>query len=290
MQAMTMVRSRLREYAMLMRWHRPIGSLLLLWPTLWAVWTAGAGRPSPMTVIVFVAGVFVMRSAGCVINDFADRKFDPQVKRTRERPLAAGRVTPREAIILFVVLCIAGFALVMMLNALTVALAFVGAFLAVSYPFTKRYTNLPQFYLGVAFGWGIPMAFAAETGGVPAAGWVMLGANIFWAVAYDTEYAMVDRDDDVKIGVKSTAILFGRWDRALVGACHALTIGFLAWDGVLVGQGLLYYAGLVGASMFAAYQQVLIRSRDRDRCFRAFLNNNYFGAAVYIGALLGYYR
>ncbi len=290
MQAVTAMRLRLRDYAMLMRWHRPIGALLLLWPTLWALWIAGAGRPSPIVVIVFVAGVFVMRSAGCVINDFADRDFDPHVKRTRGRPIASGRVTPREAIVLFIVLCVAGLALVMLLNALTVALAFIGAFLAASYPFTKRFTHLPQLYLGLAFGWGIPMAFAAETGAVPVAAWVLLGANIFWSVAYDTEYAMVDRDDDARIGVKSTAILFGRWDRALVAASHVLTILFLAWGGALAGRGLLYYAGLAVAAAIAAYQQTLIWTRERDRCFSAFMNNNYFGAAVYIGLLLDYYR
>ncbi|MHB8346326.1 MAG: 4-hydroxybenzoate octaprenyltransferase [Acidiferrobacterales bacterium] len=290
MQAVTSVRSRLRDYAMLMRLHRPIGALLLLWPTLWALWMAGDGRPSLLVVLIFIAGVFVMRSAGCTINDFADRNFDPHVKRTRERPVAAGRVAPREAIALFIVLCLVGFALVMLLNAMTIALAFVGAFLAASYPFTKRYTQLPQFYLGVAFGWGIPMAFAAETGAVPALAWVLLGANIFWAVAYDTEYAMVDRDDDVKIGVKSTAILFGRWDRALVAVSHMLTIAFLAWGGVLARRGMLYYAGLAVAAVIAAYQQKLIRTRNRDRCFSAFMNNNYFGAAVYFGLLLDYYR
>ncbi len=290
MPAVTELRARLRDYAMLMRWHRLIGALLLLWPTLWALWYAGAGRPPLAIVIVFVTGVFMMRSAGCVINDFADRHFDPHVKRTRERPLAAGRVTPREALILFVVLCAISLALVLTLNGLTVMLAFVGAFLAATYPFAKRYTHLPQFYLGVAFGWGIPMAFAAETGAVPAAAWIMLIANIFWAVAYDTEYAMVDRDDDVKIGVKSTAILFGRWDRALVATCHVLTVGFLAWAGILGGLGLRYYAGLAVAGLFAIYQQTLIWSRGRDRCFRAFMNNNYFGAAVYIGMLLSYYR
>ena len=290
MQAVTAMRSRLRDYAMLMRWHRPIGALLLLWPTLWALWIAGAGHPPPLVVIVFVAGVFVMRSAGCVINDFADRDFDPHVKRTRGRPIASGRVTPREAVVLFIVLCVAGLALVMLLNALTIALAFIGAFLAASYPFTKRFTHLPQLYLGLAFGWGIPMAFAAETGSVPIAAWVLLGANIFWSVAYDTEYAMVDRDDDARIGVKSTAILFGHWDRALVAASHVLTILFLAWGGALAGRGLLYYSGLAVAAAIAAYQQTLIWTRERDRCFNAFMNNNYFGAAVYIGLLLDYYR
>ncbi|MHB8455349.1 MAG: 4-hydroxybenzoate octaprenyltransferase [Acidiferrobacterales bacterium] len=282
--------ARLREYAMLMRLHRPIGALLLLWPTLWALWIAGDGRPSPAILAVFVLGVFLMRSAGCVVNDYADRKFDPQVERTRGRPLAAGRVTPREAIILFVVLCLAAFALVMTLNPLTIELSGAGALLAASYPFTKRFTHLPQFYLGVAFGWGIPMAFAAETGAVPAVAWLLLCANIFWSVAYDTEYAMVDREDDRRIGVKSTAILFGRWDRALVGASHALTIGFLAWAGTLAGRGFLYYAGLAAAAALAVHQQLLIRERERDQCFRAFMSNNYFGAAVCAGLVLDFYR
>ncbi len=290
MQAVTTLRSRLYDYAVLMRWHRPIGSLLLLWPTLWALWMAGAGRPSAQLVLVFVAGVFIMRSAGCVINDFADRNFDPHVKRTRDRPIAAGRVTPREAIVLFLVLCAVALVLAMRLNRLAIALAPAGAFLAASYPFTKRFTQLPQFYLGVAFGWGIPMAFAAQSATLPAAAWVMLGANIVWAVAYDTEYAMVDRDDDIRIGVKSTAILFGRWDRALIGISHVLTIVLLAWCGTLAGRGMLYYSGLAAAGVTAVYQQLLIRSRDRERCFRAFMNNNYFGAAVFVGLLLDYYR
>jgi len=287
---MTGFGTRLRDYAMLMRLHRPIGVLLLLWPTLWALWIAGAGRPSPVVAIAFVAGVFLMRSAGCVINDYADRKYDPHVVRTRERPLAAGRVSPQEAIALFVALSLAAFALVLSMNRLTIELSFVGVFLAASYPFSKRYTHLPQFYLGVAFGWGIPMAFAAETGGVPTTAWVLLCANIFWSAAYDTEYAMVDRDDDLKIGVKSTAILFGRWDRAFIGACHMLTLGFLAWAGALAGRGFLYYAGLAAAAALAIHQQFLVRTRDRGPCFRAFMNNNYFGAVIYLGLILDFYR
>ncbi len=290
MQTMTHIRARLREYAMLMRLHRPIGALLLLWPTTWALWIAGDGQPSPVILTVFVLGVFLMRSAGCVINDYADRNFDPHVARTRERPLAAGRVSQREAIVLFVVLCLAAFALVLLLNLLTIELSAAGALLAASYPFTKRFTHLPQLYLGVAFGWGIPMAFAAETGAVPAVAWVLLCANIFWSVAYDTEYAMVDRDDDRRIGVKSTAILFGRWDRALVGFCHALTIGFLAWAGAFAGRGFLYHAGLAAAAVLAVHQQLLIRTRARDQCFRAFLSNKYFGAAVFAGLVLDFYR
>ena len=287
---MTGLATRVRDYAVLMRVHRPIGALLLLWPTLWALWIAGAGRPALAAVSIFAVGVFLMRSAGCVINDYADRNFDPLVERTRDRPLAAGRVSSREAMALFVALCLIAFMLVLSLNALSVELSLVGAFLAASYPFTKRYSHLPQFYLGVAFGWGIPMAFAAETGAVPMVAWVLLGANIFWAVAYDTEYAMVDRDDDLKIGVRSTAILFGHWDRLLIGIFHAFALGLLVWVGTLTGRGLLYYAGLTAAAMFAAYQQFLIRSRDRAQCFRAFMNNNFLGAAVFAGLFLDFYR
>jgi 4-hydroxybenzoate polyprenyltransferase len=280
--------ARFREYAQLMRLHRPIGILLLLWPTLWALWFAGAGRPGLLVAAVFILGVVLMRSAGCVINDYADRDFDPHVARTRERPIAAGRVTPREALVLFVVLCLTAFALVLLMNGLTIALSVIGALLAASYPYTKRYTHLPQFYLGAAFGWSIPMAFAAQTGTIPAIAWVLFGANIVWSVAYDTQYAMVDRDDDLKVGVKSTAILFGRWDRFFVGLFHLLTVVMLAWAGRMAGLGLMYYAGLVAASAIAGYQQGLIRRRERAACFRAFLNNNYFGAVVFAGLLLDY--
>ena len=272
-----------------MRLHRPIGILLLAWPTLWALWIAGQGRPDPYVFVAFVLGVVLMRSAGCVINDYADRNFDPYVERTRDRPVAAGRVSPREALALFAVLCLIAFALVLTLNRLTVLLSFAGAFLAATYPFLKRYSHLPQFYLGMAFGWGIPMAFAAQTGGVPGLAWILFAANIFWAVAYDTAYAMVDREDDLKVGVKSTAILFGRHDRSLIFVFHMVTIALLALTGALAGLGLGYYAGLAAASGFALYQQRLMRHRDRDGCFRAFLNNNWFGAAVFAGLLLNYF-
>ncbi len=280
--------ARLKEYALLMRLHRPIGILLLLWPTLWGLWFAGAGRPGLLVAAVFILGVVLMRSAGCVINDVADRDFDPHVARTRDRPIAAGRVTPREGLLLFAVLCLAAFALVLLMNRLTIALSVIGALLAASYPFTKRYTHLPQFYLGAAFGWSIPMAFAAETGAVPLLAWVVFGANVFWSAAYDTQYAMVDRDDDLKVGVKSTAILFGRWDRLFIALSHLMTIVLLAWAGRMAGLGVMYYAGLVLASAIAGYQQGLIRRRERQACFRAFLNNNYFGAAVFAGLLLDY--
>ncbi len=280
--------ARIKDYALLMRLHRPIGILLLLWPTLWALWIAGAGRPGLQVAAVFVLGVVIMRSAGCVINDYADRDFDPHVARTRDRPIAAGRVTPKEALVLFVVLCLSAFGLVLLMNVLTIALSVIGALLAASYPFTKRYTHLPQFYLGAAFGWSIPMAFAAQTGAIPNVAWVLFGANVFWSVAYDTQYAMVDRDDDLKVGVKSTAILFGDWDRFFVGLSHLLTIVLLAWVGRMAGLGVMYYAGLVLASAIAGYQQGLIRRRVGPACFRAFLNNNYFGAAVFAGLLLDY--
>ena len=284
-----MIAERLKDYARLMRLHRPIGILLLLWPTLWALWIAAQGRPGLHILAVFVLGVVLMRSAGCVINDYADRDFDPHVERTRDRPVAAGRVSPREALVLFAVLCLIAFALVFTLNRLTILLSFAGAFLAATYPFVKRFTHLPQFYLGAAFGWGIPMAFAAQTGGIPPVGWALFAANVCWSVAYDTAYAMVDRDDDYKVGVKSTAILFGRHDRAMIFLFHVVTLSLLAYSGALAGLGLRYYAGLAAAFGFVLYQQHLMRDRTRDGCFRAFLNNNWFGAAVFAGLLLNYF-
>lgn len=283
------VAERVRDYALLMRLHRPIGSFLLLWPTLWALWFAAQGRPDGYLLAVFVFGVFLMRSAGCVINDYADRDFDPYVARTRDRPIAAGRVKPNEAVALFVALCLLGFALVLTLNRLTIFLAFIGAFLAATYPFLKRWTHLPQFYLGVAFGWGIPMAFAAQTGAVPALAWVLLAANICWAVAYDTAYAMADRVDDLKVGVKSTAILFGDYDRLMVGFFHAATLALLVVAGLIAARGMLYYSGLAAAGAFAVYQQVRIRRRAPEACFRAFLDNNRFGAVTFLGLVLDYY-
>ena len=280
---------RLRDYARLMRLDRPIGILLLLWPVLWALWIAAAGKPALPVFVVFVAGVVLMRSAGCVINDYADRGFDPQVERTRNRPLAAGRVSPREALVLFVVLALGAFMLVLFMNRLTILLSFVGAALAASYPFMKRWTHLPQFYLGAAFGWGVPMAFAAQTGSVPADAWILFGATLCWAVAYDTAYAMVDRDDDIRIGVKSTAILFGRADRLMVGLFHALTLTLLVWAGARAGLDLTYYIGLLLAAGLAGWQQWLMRTRSRDGCFRAFLNNNRFGAVIFAGLALDYF-
>ncbi len=275
-------------YARLMRLDRPIGTLLLLWPTLWALWLAGEGHPSPHVFVVFVLGVVVMRSAGCVINDIADRGFDPHVRRTRARPLASGEASVTEALVLFFVLMLIALALVATLGAALIRLAAIGAFLAASYPFLKRYTHLPQFYLGAAFGWGIPMAFAAELGTIPAVAWVLFAANVVWAAAYDTMYAMTDREDDLRIGVKSTAVLFGRHDRLMIGLLQCLTLVLLVVAGWLAGLGTWYIVGLAFAAATAVYQQILVREREPGRCFDAFLNNNWFGAAVFCGVLLHY--
>ncbi len=279
---------RTRQYALLMRVHRPIGGLLFLWPTLWALWVAGSGRPDAKIVAVFIAGVFLMRSAGCVINDYADRHVDPHVERTRSRPIAAGGVSPGEAIGLFLVLCLAAFALVLMLNRLSLLLSLLGLALAASYPFVKRVTHLPQFYLGVAFSWGIPMAFAAQTDTLPGIVWLLVAANLFWVVAYDTLYAMVDRDDDRKVGVKSTAILFGAYDRLLIAVFHLGALTLLAIAGLGLGLNGFFYGGLALAAVFAFFQQYLCRGRTSAGCFAAFVNNSWFGAAVFAGLVLAY--
>lgn len=282
------MKQRLLQYAYLMRLHKPIGIFLLLWPALWALWIAGEGAPDPLVVFVFVAGVVLMRSAGCVINDYADRQFDPHVARTRDRPIAAGRIAPQEALILFAVLCLLAFGLVLLMNRLTILLSLAGAFLALSYPFMKRYTHLPQVYLGAAFGWAVPMAFAAQTGEVPREAWLLFVATVLWATAYDTMYGMVDREDDLKIGVKSTAILFGEADRAIIAIVQVLLLLALLLAGQAAGLGGYYYFGLLLAAALAVYQQYLIRERQPQACFRAFLNNNWFGAAVFAGILLDY--
>ncbi|MEJ2645840.1 MAG: 4-hydroxybenzoate octaprenyltransferase [Gammaproteobacteria bacterium] len=282
------VKDRLHQYYRLTRLDRPIGSLLLLWPAMWALWIAGEGHPRPLIVAVFVLGVFIMRSAGCVLNDYADRHIDPHVKRTKARPLAAGQVSAREALTLFVVLSLLAFALVLLLNRLTVLMSFGGIVLAAVYPFTKRYTHLPQVFLGAAFGWAVPMAFAAQTGAVPKVGWLLFIAAILWAVVYDTMYAMVDRDDDLKIGVKSTDILFGDADRLIIGIVQIMLLGALVLAGRLVHLQSMYYLGLAVAAGLAVYQQYLIKGRERDKCFQAFLNNNWFGGVVFAGIVLHY--
>jgi 4-hydroxybenzoate polyprenyltransferase len=278
---------RLREYALLMRLDKPVGIGLLLWPTLWALWIAGEGRPDAKVLVVFVLGVVLMRSAGCVINDYADRGFDPHVARTKDRPIAAGRVSPREALVLFAVLCLTAFALVLTLDWLTVALSVPAALLAASYPFMKRWTHLPQAYLGVAFSWGIPMAFAAQTGDVPALAWGLFAANLLWAVAYDSFYALVDIADDRRIGVKSSAILFGRAVRPITALLQLAALACLVWVGLRSAQPPVFYAGLAVAAGFAFYQQWLIRGLEPAACFRAFRNSNAFGAAIFLGLLAG---
>ncbi len=282
------VLERLTQYAYLVRLHRPIGTLLLLWPSLWALWIAANGSPPWGMVIIFVLGVTIMRSAGCAINDFADRNIDGEVKRTSERPLVTGRVSPQEAIGVFVVLCLLAFGLVLLLNRTTMYMSVVAVVLAAIYPFAKRYTHLPQIILGMAFGWAVPMAFMAVTETTPPVAWLLYVATVIWALVYDTQYAMVDRDDDIRIGVKSTAILFGENDRLMIGLLQLSVLGIMLLVGHKIELGLYYYLGVAAASGFAVFQQQLIWDRDRDGCFRAFLNNNWFGASVFIGLVLDY--
>jgi 4-hydroxybenzoate polyprenyltransferase len=278
----------IREYARLMRLHRPIGIWLLLWPALWGLWIAGNGRPDPGLLVLFVAGVVVTRSAGCVINDYADREFDPRVARTRDRPLAAGRVAPAEALFLFVALGLIAVWLALQLDPYAQLFAVAGALLAVTYPWLKRIVHVPQFYLGVAFGWSIPMAFAAQTGEVPKIAWLLLTAVVLWAAVYDTMYAMVDREDDERIGVKSTAILFGEADRSLIAVMQAMTLLALWLAGNEAGLGPWYRASLGCAAIFFLYELWLIRRRQPEACFRAFNNNHYVGMVVFVGLVLDY--
>ncbi len=267
----------------LMRLDRPIGSMLLMWPTLWALWIAGDGTPSLKNIIVFVLGVYVMRAAGCVINDFADRNWDGAVERTQARPLATGALTARQAIMLFGALVLIAFILVLFLNTFTLLLSFGGLALAALYPFTKRYTNLPQVVLGAAFGWSIPMAFGAETGGTPPIAWLLFLANILWTVAYDTEYAMCDREDDLKVGIKSTAILFGDRDRLIVGLLQVLTLLVLGLIGYQLAFTWPWYLGLAGMALGFVHQQFRIRYRERWPSFRAFISNHWVGGCVFVG-------
>jgi len=271
-----------------MRLERPIGALLLLWPTLWALWLAGDGSPAAKLVVIFIVGTFVMRGAGCVINDYADRDFDGEVKRTQARPFATGAISEKEALILAAALALVAFVLVLFTNLLTIGLSVVGVIIAAIYPFLKRFTHLPQAWLGIAFSWGIPMAYAAQTGGLPGECWLLLVANLFWVFAYDTIYAMVDRDDDIRIGVKSTAILFGSADRWVVLGCHAMAIALLWLVGANADLGTWYFVSLIAATGFALWEARLYFSRDRDRCFQAFLHNNWFGATVFVGVVVGF--
>ncbi len=274
---------RLGRYARLTRLDKPVGITLLLWPTLWALWLAVGGVPDALNLVVFVAGVVLMRSAGCAINDYADRDFDPHVARTRERPLAAGLIQPWEALMVFAMLALIAFGLVLLLDPIVLKLSVVGVLLAASYPFMKRWHHLPQVHLGIAFSWAIPMAYAAESGGIDLTALLLFLANVLWTVAYDTMYSMADREDDLKIGVKSTAILFGRYDRLIIGLLQFATLALLALVGLRAGLDWAYGAGLLAAAGFALWQQWLIREREPGPCIAAFKNNQWFGMAVFVG-------
>ncbi|MGE0483151.1 MAG: 4-hydroxybenzoate octaprenyltransferase [Gammaproteobacteria bacterium] len=281
-------RQRVAAYLRLARLNRPIGILLLLWPMLWALWLAAGGLPRFDVLAIFIAGTVLMRSAGCVINDYADRHFDGHVERTRDRPLATGAVSEREALVLFAALIVAAALLVLLTNRLTVLLAFGGIALAVSYPYAKRYTYLPQLHLGAAFGWAVPMAFAAQSDALSPLTWLTFSAAVLWAVVYDTEYAMVDRDDDLVLGIKSTAILFGEDDRVIIGVLQLIMLGNLLLIGHQAALGWPFHLGLTAAAALFAYQQYLIRARERAACFAAFLNNNWVGGAIFVGIAASY--
>ena len=274
--------------ARLMRLHRPIGAYLLLWPALWALWLSSAGKPAPDLLIVFTVGVFLTRSAGCAINDFADRNFDGKVQRTRDRPLASGELQPATALVAFVLLAAAALGLLYFLNPLARYMALVGGALLVTYPLFKRFFPLPQFYLGIAYTWSVPMVYAAQNGTVPQLAWLVFIAGLLWTMAYDTMYAMVDRDDDLRIGLRSSAILFGDADRTIIAAMQAMSLLALGLVGRELQLGPWFAGGLVAASLFATYEQWLIRERQRDRCFQAFLHSNYFGLAIFAGIALDY--
>ena len=280
------LREKIDLYEKLMRLDKPIGILLLLWPTLWGLWFSALGKPSWMVVWIFMLGTVLMRSAGCVINDLADRNFDPLVERTKGRPIAAGKVSAKEAWVLFGVLVVCAFILILPFHSwLLVGLSVAALFLAATYPLTKRFFAVPQAYLGVAFGFGIPMAYVAHLDTILPVAWWLLSANVFWAMAYDTEYAMVDRADDLKIGIKTSAITFGRFDVAAVMSCYTMTLGVLAWVGRMVQMGWVFYGGLALAAAVAIFHYTLIRERDPGKCFKAFLHNNWFGACVFAGVV-----
>lgn len=280
------MKRRLREYMLLTRFDRPIGTLLLLWPALWALWISAGGVPDPKLVLIFVLGTLLTRSAGCIINDFADRDIDPHVERTRERPLAARRISPYEAIALFVFLMLLAFSLVLQLDTNTVMLSFVAAGLLGTYPLFKRFFPAPQLYLGIAFGWAVPMAFMATQGFVATTGWLIFVATVIWASIYDTFYAMVDRDDDRRIGIRSTALLFGQYDLLIIALLQALMLALLAAVGVLADLGFIYFLSVAGAALLFSRQTWLARARTREACFRAFLDNHYVGLVLFVGIAL----
>ena len=279
---------KLKRYWRLARLDRPVGWLLLLWPTLWALWIAADGQPDPRVVLVFVLGVIVMRAAGCVINDYADRHVDGSVERTKNRPIPAGEINARAALGLFFGLMAMALVLVLLTNQLTIILAFGGAAVAALYPFLKRFTNLPQLGLGIAWAWSTPMAFAAETNGLPIALWVVFAAIVFWTIAFDTYYAMVDRNDDLQIGIKSTAILFGKYDLLIIGLLQIAVLALLLWAGLLFGRGAIYFIGLGVAAAYFINQHIISRSRDREACFAAFLNNHRVGMVIFIALATDY--
>jgi len=275
-----------QQYWLLARFDKPIGILILLWPALWALWLASSGSPDLLVLTVICCGVVLMRAAGCVINDYADRNLDPHVERTKLRPMAAGKVQPKEALIVFTVLSLTAFAMVLLLNTYTILLSFGGVFLAASYPFMKRYTQLPQAYLGIAFGWAVPMSFAAQSNEIPLVAWLMYLATALWALVYDTMYAMVDKEDDLKIGIKSTAILFGDKDREIMAVLQVIIMLLMIQVGRLQDLSWIYYVTLACASLFFVYQQKLIFYRDKKDCFKAFLNSNWFGLTIFVGLVL----
>ncbi|HWN29875.1 MAG TPA: 4-hydroxybenzoate octaprenyltransferase [Burkholderiales bacterium] len=282
-------KERLNLYEKLMRLDKPIGILLLLWPTLWGLWISSYGHPNWGILWIFVLGTLLMRSAGCVINDYADRDFDRNVSRTQDRPLASGQISAKEALLLAAVLALLAFELILPLDRLVILLSLPALLIAATYPFTKRFFAIPQAYLGIAFGFGIPMAYAANVGAVPPIAWVLLLANMFWAIAYDTEYAMVDRDDDIRIGIKTSAVTFGKYDVLGVMLCYTAMLAILAGVGVRFKFGVLYYAGLLAATGIMGYHYTLIKDRERDKCFKAFLHNNWIGAAIFAGVALDHY-
>jgi len=276
------------NYALLMRFDKPIGFFLLLWPTLWALWIAGSGSPNTFVTLIFISGVILMRAAGCIINDYADRNIDDKIARTQFRPLATGQIKPKQALILFTGILLLAFVLVLTMNWLTIWLSVGGALLAIIYPFMKRCTYMPQAFLGLAFGWSVPMAFAAQSGTLPQISWLLLTATVLWATAYDTMYAIVDREDDLRIGVKSTAILFGEADKLIIGLIQLMFLLTMLIVGNKLDMGWFYYLGLLAATGFAAYQQYLIRNYEPEQCMKAFQNNNWLGASIFLGIVINY--
>jgi len=285
---MNAIRSRLIEYAYLIRLHKPIGTVLLLWPTLWALWFASEGKPPLLHVVIFSFGTLLMRSAGCAVNDYADREFDKHVKRTEKRPLTSGKISGKETLMVAGSLALIAFLLVLQLNHLTVILSFFALFIAILYPYTKRFFSIPQAILGIAFGFGIPMAYAAELNQVPMQAWLMLIANIFWAIAYDTAYAMVDRDDDLKIGIKTSAITFGRYEVLAIMLCYGLFFAVMAWCGLQENLNGWFWFGWGLAIVWAIYFYTLLKTRDREKCFKVFNGNNWLGASMFFGIFLAY--